>query len=296
MKKIVNLAYGSVIVGITVLALKYYAYTVTGSLALLSDALESIVNVIASIAMLIAVRFSIRPADNTHHYGHYKAEYFSALFEGLIIVIVALSIFNKLIHLNYNQSHVISAPTIGLLINGSATILNGLWGWIMITHGRKHHSPALVADGKHLLSDVITSVGVAVGVTLTVITGLGALDPLIAFAVAIYLLWTGWHVIKEAFAGLMDAAPNEAEMNKIKKLIVKNYGAAIEAHDIRVRRAGRMMFIDFHLVVSGEMTVSKSHDICDHIEEAIKKKFSSSIITIHVEPEHKVKHAPYIHT
>jgi len=289
MKKVVNLAYGSVAIGVVVLALKSYAYMITGSLALYSDALESIVNVVASMAMLIAVRLSTKPADATHHYGHYKAEYFSAIFEGIIIVIVAISIFYSIYDIRYNPSHHIEVPMKGLLLNGGATLLNGLWGWVMIKCGRLYRSPAIIADGKHLLSDVVTSICTALGVAVMIVTGMNFLDPLIALGLATYLLWVGWHIMQDSIAGLMDAAPDKKEVDKIKKIIKDNYKGAIEAHDLRVRRAGHAMFVDFHLVVTGDMTVRESHDICDNIENAIKKKFDSSIITIHVEPENKVK-------
>lgn len=289
MKKLVNLAYGSVIVGIVGLILKYYAYVVTGSLALYSDALESIVNILASVAMLIAIRLSIQPADNSHHYGRYKAEYFSAIFEGMVIICVSFSILYE-VYQGFNHPNHLNTPVYGLLISSLATIANAVWGWVMIKYGKSHHSPALVADGKHLLSDVVSSVGVMLGVSLVVITGWTILDPIIALVMSGYLLWVGWNVMRESIAGLMDAAPTEEEINELKQIINISYGDdAIEVHDLRIRRAARIYFIEFHLVVSGNMSVKKSHAICDDIEVAIKNKLPNASIMIHVEPENKAK-------
>lgn len=290
MQKLISLSYGSVIVGIIVLCIKYYAYAITGSLALLSDAMESIVNVVASLVMVFALRLSAKPADSKHHYGHYKLEYFSAFFEGIVIVIASLTIFKELYYSIYNASHPIEAPFQGLLINGIATLLNGAWGFIIIKYGKKHKSPAMLADGKHLLSDVVTSCGIAAGLFLVIITKLNILDSIVALSVAIYLLYSGASVIMDSFSGLMDAAPHDEEMNVIHKAIHDNSKNVIETHDLRVRRSGRIIFIDFHMVVSSDMTVKESHDICDEIEDRIKETFEDSIITIHVEPEYKRHH------
>lgn len=287
MQKTINLSYGSVIVGIAVLLIKYYAYAITGSLALLSDAIESIVNVIASFVTVVALHLSSKPADSKHHYGHYKLEYFSAFFEGCIIIIASLMIFKELAASLYKPAYTIDSPVVGLILSGVATMLNGIWGLIIIRHGKKHHSPAMIADGKHLISDVVTSFGVAIGLFLVIITNYTEFDAFIALCLGLYLFKTGGSLIYDSFSGLMDAAPSSNEMDAIRDAIKLKERDIIETHDLRVRRSGRVLFIDFHMVVSSDMTVKESHDICDIIEDNIQSCFPESIITIHVEPEYK---------
>lgn len=287
MQKTINLSYGSVIVGIAVLLIKYYAYAITGSIALLSDAIESVVNVIASFVTVVALHLSSKPADSKHHYGHYKLEYFSAFFEGCIIIVASLMIFKELgASLNKND-YTIDSPVAGLILSGAATMLNGIWGLIIIRHGKKHNSPAMVADGKHLISDVVTSFGVAIGLFLVIVTNYTKFDAFIALCLGLYLFKTGGSLIYDSFSGLMDAAPSAKEMETIRDAIRLKENDIIETHDLRVRRSGRVLFIDFHMVVSSDMTVRESHDICDIIEDNIQSFFPESIITIHVEPEYK---------
>jgi cation diffusion facilitator family transporter len=290
MNQTTNLALGSIAVGAVVLALKAVAYWLTGSIALYSDALESTVNVATAIAALVAVRVSAKPADAGHPYGHDKAEYFAAVLEGVMIVVAALSIL-RAAYFGILAPRALEAPWEGLLVNCLASALNGVWCWILIRQGRRLRSPALVADGRHLLSDVLSSVGVVLGVTLVAITGLAVLDPIVAALVAVNILWSGWKLMKESVGGLMDEAVPDRDLARIKDLIAKHADGAIEAHDIRTRHAGKRTFIDFHLVVSGQMPVSDAHDICDRIEQVLKAEVEHALITIHVEPENKAKHA-----
>jgi len=286
-----KLAIGSLIVGIVVLALKLVSWWMTGSIALLSDALENTVNLVTAAAALIAVRVAERPADATHPYGHHKAEFMSAVLEGVMIVVAALVIMHEAWG-HFQAPRAIDAPLEGLLVNGVATVLNGVWAWVLIPRGRAQRSPALVADGKHLMTDVVTSVGVMLGVVLAVVTGWWVLDPLMAVLVAVNILWAGWQVTRESLSGLLDEAVPEEALKVIRDEISAKAGdgGAVEAHDLRTRHAGKMTFIDFHLVVPGEMTVAESHGICDRIEAALKKEVPDASITIHVEPEHKAKH------
>jgi cation diffusion facilitator family transporter len=279
----------SVGIGIGVLALKFLAYLITGSVALYSDAVESIVNVAASAAALAAIHYSARPADANHPYGHHKAEYFSVVLEGVLIIIAALSILREA-YLAFLAPRMFEAPIEGLAVNGLATLINGAWCWFLIRQGRKRRSPALVADGRHLLTDVVTSVGVLVGLVAALLTGIAILDPLLAGLVALNILWSGWRLIRESLGGLMDEAVPAEELEAIRKTISANAAGAIEAHDIRTRNAGRATFIDFHLVVPGSMPVSQAHSICDAIERALKADLPDAMITIHVEPEEKAKH------
>ncbi len=288
-----KLAIGSIFVGLAVLGLKAVACWMTGSVALLSDALESTVNVATAFAALIAIRIAAKPADADHPYGHHKAEFFSAVIEGVMIIVAALLIFREA-YQEFIEPMAINAPAEGLVVNMLATGLNGLWAWVLITRGRAQKSPALVADGKHLVTDVLTSVGVATGLILAVLTGWWILDPLMAALVAINILWSGSKIVKESVSGLMDEAVSEETLAKIRMIIASEAGGAMEAHDLRTRHAGVATFIDFHLVVPGETTVFQAHEICDRIEKALKELLDDAKVTIHVEPEHKLKHAGVI--
>ncbi|MBN8957834.1 MAG: cation transporter [Rhizobiales bacterium] len=290
MDRIQRLALGSIVVGIAVLALKYVAYVLTGSVALWSDAVESVVNVATGIAALLAVRLSAKPADAGHPYGHQKAEYFSAVFAGVLITIAAVTILHEA-YLAFRTPKLLDLSWPGLAVNGAASVLNAGWSWLLIRQGREHKSPALAAEGRHLLTDVISSVSVLAGVTLAAVTGWPLLDPALAALVALQILWAGWSVMKESLGGLMDEAVPPETLARIRELIATNAEGAIEAHDLRTRHAGRMMFIDFHLVVTSTMTVSHAHDICDRLERAIREDYPDALISVHVEPDDKAKHA-----
>ena len=290
MTRIQTLAVGSIVVGIAVLALKYIAYLLTGSVALLSDAIESIVNVVTAVIALLAIRWSAMPADAGHPYGHHKAEYFSAVVEGVLIIVAALAILREA-YLGYLASKILDAPWQGLAVNGLAGLINAVWSWMLIRQGRRHKSPALVADGRHLLADVFSSVGVLGGVALAALTGWAVLDPALAAAVALHILWSGWRLMKESVGGLMDEAVPPEALARIREIISANADGAIEAHDLRSRHAGRMIFVDLHLVVPGSMSVAAAHDICDRLERAIKAEFGDALISVHVEPDSKAKHS-----
>ncbi|ODA67369.1 Ferrous-iron efflux pump FieF [Methyloligella halotolerans] len=284
-----KLALGSIAVSLLVLGLKYWAYVLTGSVGLYSDALESIVNVATAITSYMAVRLSAKPPDANHPYGHDKAEYLSAVLVGVLIVLAALSILHEAYY-DLQNPKLLSAPLQGLSVNGLATLFNAAWCFMLIRFGRSMRSTALESDGKHLMTDVVTSVGVLLGVAAAMATGWAILDPAVAVLVALNILWMGWDVMRKSIGGLMDEAVPEEDMDRIRETISSNAEGAIEAHDVRTRRAGRMTFIDFHLVVPGEMSVEESHDICDRIEDALKRAVKGAKVTIHVEPEAKAKH------
>lgn len=285
-----KIASGSIVVGIVVLGLKTLAWGMTGSIALLSDALESTVNVVTACAALIAIRIAQRPADQDHPYGHHKAEFFSAVLEGVMIIIAALLILREALH-GILAPRTLDAPMEGLLINVAASVINGGWCWVLLRQGRRLKSPALVADGKHLLSDVVTSVGVVAGVALAIATGYAILDPILAAVVAVNILWSGWNVMLASLSGLMDEAVSDDTLKTIRETISGEADGAIEVHDLRTRHAGSMTFIDFHLVVTGETSVAQAHAICDRIELALKRYLQDAQITIHIEPEGKAKHS-----
>ena len=278
----------SIAVAGIVMGLKYLAYWVTGSVALYSDALESIVNLITALVALYAIHVSAQPADRRHQFGHHKAEYFSAVIEGVLIVVAALLIFREAYDA-YLQPRTLSEPVQGLAINGVATAINAGWSYFLLTWGRRQRSPALVGDGWHLMTDVATSVGVIGGLLLAMQTGWQALDPALAALVGANILWAGWRLVRESVSGLMDEAVTAEVARHIRDVISSNAEGAIEAHDVKTRMAGRVTFIEFHLVVPGSMTVAASHRICDRIEEALQSAVHDAQVLIHVEPEEEAK-------
>ncbi len=289
MKKAEHFAAGSIAVGLVVLALKAAAWALTGSAALFSDAAESVVNVVAAAVAMAALRLAAKPADAEHPYGHDKAEFFSAVIEGSLIVLAAVVILEHAWRV-YQAPQPIEQPLLGIAINGASTVLNLVWAGVLMRRGRALRSPALLADGKHLFADVVTSVGLLVGVGLVILTGVQMLDPLLAALTAVYILGSGAYVIRDSVGGLMDAAPAAEIVERIRVLVGQHADGAIEAHDLRTRHAGRLTFLEFHLVVPGDMTVSDAHDICDRVEEALRAEMEGLMITIHVEPEGKAKH------
>ncbi|RJF73375.1 cation transporter [Deinococcus cavernae] len=285
----VTIAAVSVVVALTVLALKFIAYRLTGSIALYSDALESIINVVAAGAALLALWVSQRPADKTHPYGHTKAEYLSAVVEGVLIVLAAFSILRVAIPDLLNPKPV-EATYLGMGVNLGASVLNFLWASFLLRFGRTHRSPALVADGKHVMSDVVTSVGVLIGVVAAKLTGWAELDPLLAILVALNILWSGWHLLSDSVGGLMDKGVDESTESRIRHVMSTHASGALEMHDLRTRHSGKVTFVEFHLVVPGQMTVAQAHAICDRLEEAVTNELEGAHVTIHVEPEENAKH------
>jgi cation diffusion facilitator family transporter len=281
-------AAGSIGIGCLVLTMKGVAWWITQSAAFYSDALETAVHMAAAVIALGAVRYAAIPPDANHPYGHDKVEFFAAVIEGVLIVIAALSIFRHAWE-TYLTPRAISLPEQGIALNAVATVLNGVWAAVLVRVGRQVRSPALVADGWHLLSDVVTSVGVAIGVGLAVATGYLVLDPVLAAVTGVYVLFAGTQMISSSVGGLMDAAPQRAIVHRVRELVSNSAEGAIEAHDLRMRYAGKLSFLEFHLVVPGAMTVAESHAICDHIEETLRQEMPYLVITIHVEPEEKAK-------
>lgn len=290
MPKALKLAIGSLAVGLLVLLIKTLAWWLTGSVALLSDALESIVNVATAVAALVALRIAAAPADAEHPFGHHKAEYFSAVMEGVLIVIAAILILREAWGA-WQAPQPMTEPGLGLALVAVASLLNGAWAFVLIRRGRALRSPALVADGQHLWADVVTSAGVTAGLLGALVTGWHWLDPLMAAAVAVHILWSGWQVVRGSVGGLMDESVPDTDLEQMRTVISEHAEGAVEAHDLRARHAGQATFVEFHLVVPGEMSVDSAHDICDRVEAALKAAFEGCRITIHVEPEHKAKHS-----
>ena len=287
---VARLALGSVGLALVVLAMKAAAAWLTGSIALYSDALESVVNVATAIVALVAVRLADRPANATLPYGYHKAEYFSAVIIGVFIAVAALVIFRQAYD-GFVTEHRFSADPIGLVISLAATVINAGWAWALTRYGRRERSKSLIADGKHLWTDVISTGAVLIGVMLAALSGYHKLDAILAALVGVMILWSGWEVVRDSVVGLMDVAVDPKKLTRIKELISSSADGAIEAHDIRTRQAGKATFIEFHLVVPGSMTVEAAHQICDRIEAKLRDSLEDVMVTIHVEPEEKAKHS-----
>ncbi|MDK1490076.1 cation diffusion facilitator family transporter [Sinorhizobium sp. 7-81] len=294
-RSVQRLAFWGIPLSLGVMGLKMFAWWVTGSVALLSDGLESSVNVIAAVIAYAMIGYAAKPADAGHPFGHHKAEYFSAVIEGVLIVVAALLIIWEAVP-EMMAPVLLNAPALGLAINFVAGIINAIWAYLLIRAGTRHRSPALSADGHHILSDVVTSVGVLAGLLLAIATGYAVLDPLLAVIVAGNILFQGWKVISRSVDGLMDRAVPAEEEEAIKQAIAANAGGSLGVHDLKTRQAGPAIFVDFHMVVPEAMPVGDAHDICDRIEDAIRVVHPGARIAIHVEPEGEKAHGVRVKT
>ncbi|MCP1270267.1 cation diffusion facilitator family transporter [Acetobacter cerevisiae] len=284
-----SIALCSLAVSLVALGLKYAAYATSGSVALYSDAVETIINVVSALGGLWALSVAERPADHNHTYGHYKAEYLSAVAEGTLVLVTAFVIGREAVE-GFLHPHPTGAPYVGILLNAAATVVNLVWGLTLVHAGRSRRSPALQAGGQHVLSDVWTGVGLVVGMLLIPLTGWIWLDAVLAGLIAINVLRVGWEMMRESIAGLMDEAPAPETLDDIRDIIATNGRGAIEAHDIRTRIVGAITFLEFHLVVPGSMTVEEAHQICDRIEAGLRTKMGDTLVHIHVEPDNMTKH------
>ncbi|OQW95047.1 MAG: cation-efflux pump [Beggiatoa sp. IS2] len=292
----------SLIVGLLVLALKWVAYILTGSIALYSDALESIVNIAAAFAAFIALWIAQQPIDQNHPFGHTKAEYFSAGFEAMLIVIAAITIIYEasqrlwvLVYASGGGTSVnLEGLKWGLIISLLASMINGALASYLLHVAKKTRSPAIKADGLHLLSDVITSAGVLLGVGIAWMTGWWVLDPLLALIVALNILWIGAKLFRESIGGLMDEGMNQSELVPVQEVIAHHLQGALQVHSLKTRRAGAVSFVEFHLVVPENMTVKDAHDICNCLEDALQEILKEVHVNIHVEPDSEVEQHGFI--
>ncbi|UWQ62896.1 cation diffusion facilitator family transporter [Leisingera caerulea] len=285
-----QLATGSILIALAVMALKVAAWMMTGSVALLSDALESLVNIGGAVMAWFAVRYAQRPPDADHPYGHHKAEYFSAVIEGILIVIAALVILHEAISA-LTRPAAADWGAAGMVVNALAMLVNLAWARMLLLAGASLKSPALSAGGRHLMSDVWTSAGVLAGLGLALATGWTVLDPLLALLVGVNILREGWLVIAASVGGLMDTAAPAEERARIEEILHASANGAMQVHGLKTRRAGRALFVEFHMVVDGAMTVRAAHDICDRVEAALRAAIPDVQPVIHVEPEHKLEPA-----
>ncbi|MFC1802427.1 cation diffusion facilitator family transporter [Thermoproteota archaeon] len=263
--------------------MKLGAYLMSGSVALLSDALESIINILASLLMFFSVYISGMPADEDHHYGHQRIEYISSLVEGFLIIIAAIFIIHTALE-RISQPVTLTSIETALGVSLFATVMNGGLSWHLSRTARDAGSMALEGDAKHLLSDVVTSVGVVVGLWVAQITGWNLMDPVIALVVSTLVLKMGLDLVLKSGGGLMDDHVPEVE-EKLMTLLEHHKSRFVDFHNIKTRKSGNHIFAELHLSMDASLTVQEAHDFTDHLEEDIKKEMPEVTLTIHIEPQ-----------
>ncbi len=273
----------SMLAAILTIGLKGTAYFVTGSVGLFSDALESFVNLLAATTAYFSLRYSHKPADPEHAYGHEKIEFFSSGLEGALIFVAGLSTawyaVGRLIH-PQDLDHL----DLGIALTVAATAINFAVAVVLLRVGKKHGSVILEADGHHLMSDVLTSLAIVVGLGLVALTDVKMLDPLLALIVGLNILRTGFKLVRRSFDGLMDRALPTGEQDRLKEGIRANLPAGCHFHHLRTRQAGRRKFLDFHLLVPGTWSVQAGHTLAHTIETKLLELADELEVTIHVEP------------
>jgi cation diffusion facilitator family transporter len=276
-------AWISIGAAIATILLKGVAWQLTGSVGLLSDAIESFVNLAGALMALWMLWLAEQPADEDHPHGHGKAEYFSSAFEGFLIVLAAVSIGYTAIERFLNPQP-IGAVGIGLMVSVAASVINLLVARLLLRAGREHQSITLEADAHHLMTDVWTSVGVILGVGLVAMSGWNWLDPTIALLVAANIVWTGWQLMHRSASGLMDAALPPEQKRLITEVFDRYIEHGIAYHALRTRQAGRRSFISFHALVPGKWSVQDAHDWVERIERDLRTAIPNCHITSHLEP------------
>jgi len=276
-------AWLSVATSVVTIVLKFGAYAVTGSVGLLSDAIEGLVNVGAALVAVAALTYAAAGPDREHNFGHEKAQYFSSGIEGALIFVAAGAIV-------WTAAPRLFAPVaiaqveLGLALALAAAGANAACAWVMLKAARVHRSITLEADAKHLLADVWTTAGVVIGVLAVKLTGWLVLDPLIAIAVALHVLWTGWHLMQESFHGLMDRAFSDAERAKIEAVLEPLRRDGCDYHRLRTRLSGSHGFVDVHVLVPGKTSVQAGHDLLERLEREIAAQLPHVEVLIHLEP------------
>ncbi|MEY4323802.1 MAG: hypothetical protein RL410_1583 [Actinomycetota bacterium] len=276
-------AWLSIVTAVATITLKAGSYLLTGSVGLLSDAAESTVNLVAAVVALVALRVAAQPPAEGHHFGRTKAEYLSAAVEGIMIFVAAAFIVFAAIGRIMNP-HELESVGVGLAISVVASILNGGVAFILLRAGRKYNSITLSADGKHLLTDVWTSVGVLIGVGLVAVSGWIVLDPIVALLVGLNIIWTGWHLVSESLDGLMDHAMSKEDLEKIAGILAEFKSEEVHFHAVRTRVAGHLAFIDMHCLVPGTWSVQQGHDLIHNVESRFGQDFPDAEVLVHMEP------------
>ena len=280
---LVRFALLSVLAALVTIGLKGAAYLLTGSIGLLSDALESFVNLIAAGVALLALSVAARPADEDHAYGHTKAEYFSSAFEGALILVAAASIVVAAVR-RLVDPRPITEPGVGLAIIAVASAIHLVVARVLLRAARRHESITLEADAQHLMTDVWTSAGVIVGVGAAALTGWHRLDAVVAIAVAANVLYTGFRLLRRSMLGLLDTSLPAETLARIKTILDSHGKAGVRYHALRTRQAGARRFISFHILVPGDWTVQRGHDLLEEIEERVREAVPRSVVDTHLEP------------
>ena len=277
----------SLVVSVALLVAKYQAYRMTGSTAILSDALESIVNVVAAVFALGGIAFAAQPADRNHPYGHGKIEFFSAAFEGGLIAFAAVLIIYQVVQALLRGAEVRELDT-GLVIVLGAGLTNLALGLFLLRTGRRHQSLTLVADGKHVLSDFWTSLGIVVGLLLVRATGIWWLDPIVAAVVALNLMWTGYRLVRQAAGGLLDEEDTPL-LSRLLAILGNQMGqGVIRVHHLRAIRAGRFHHVDAHLVVPEFWSVDRAHELAESLAERVIAELGvEGELVFHTDPCHR---------
>ena len=273
----------SVAAALATIGLKTLAWHLTGSVGLLSDALESGVNLVSALTAFWALTLAARPADRQHHFGYSKAEYFSSGIESALIVVAAVGIAVTASERLFDPKP-LEQVNLGLILSLAATAINGAVARVLLRAGRRLDSISLRADAHHLLTDVWTSVGVVVGIALVKITGLTVLDPLIAIAVAVNIVGTGWRLLRETAAGLLDRSLPPEEEAAVEAVLARHRGEGIAFHALRTRQAGARRFVSLHVLVPGAWKVKEGHDFCERLEAQITAALPGSHVFTHLEP------------
>ena len=276
-------AASAIIGGVLIFAVKLYAWWISGSVALLSDALESVVNIIASVMMFASVLISEKPPDEDHMYGHQKIENISCFIEGFLVIVAGLLIawaaYGRLLN-----PVVLVELNIAVFISLFATSLNGVLSWLLMRTADKTGSLALEGDAKHLLSDVISSVGVIIGLFIGEQLGIPVIDPLMAMIVAVLVLKMGIELVLKSGGGLMDESCGETETD-IRRIMDRHHQSFVDYHNLKTRKSGERVFAELHLSLDGGLSVQEAHDFTDHLEEDVQEELPNVSLTIHIEPE-----------
>jgi cation diffusion facilitator family transporter len=275
-------AWLSIGAAIFTIALKAIAYLLTGSVGLLSDALESLVNLAGAILGLIMLTIAARPADEDHAYGHGKAEYFSSGVEGTLILLAAGSIMLSAVP-RFIRPQPIEQIGVGLAVSMVASLINLITALVLLRAGKLHQSITLEANANHLLTDVWTSVGVVIGVGAVAVTGWERLDPIVAFIVAGNIIWSGIRIVRKSALGLMDTALPVEDQNKVRQILEPYTQGGVQYHALRTRQSGSRQFVSFHVLVPGNWTVQRGHRLLEKIEAEIRAAFPSATVFTHLE-------------
>ncbi len=276
-------AWLSIAAALITIAMKSGAYLLTGSVGLLSDAVESIVNLLGALMALGMLTIAARPADDKHTFGHSKAEYFASVVEGLLILVAAAGIAFTGVERLFNPRP-LEQPGLGILVSIGASVVNFGVARVLMTAAKKHNSITLEADSQHLMTDVWTSAGVITGVGVVALTGWTRLDPIVALIVAVNIIWTGVGLVRRSVEGLMDSALPADEKQVIETVMLKYRQTGVEFHALRTRQSASRRFISVHLLVPGAWSVHDAHHLAEDFEGEIRAALGEAIVSTHLEP------------